>query len=1576
MAEVLGQAVLELTTDQTQLDKGLKGLGSSITGAGAALTGLTAPLDAIGVSAIKMGMDFEDSLNHIVGLVGISREQVNAWKEDIYALGKETAKSPKELAEALYFITSSGVDAADALDVLRVSAQASTAGLGETQIVADAVTSAMNAYGEENLSAAQATSVLVAMVRVGKGEAASFAPVLGQIIPIAAALGVSFEQVGAAMAFFTRYGMPAGEAATSLRQILQSMVKPARQEAEALAEVGLSFQQLQTSLKEKGLLATLQMLNERVGGNTEALAKIFPRVQGLTGLLALLGENAGMAEEVFADLADTTESELSAALTAVTEGPGFKMRQAFVELQIELVKFGDMILPIVAGLIVPAAGKAADAFGALAAAFKALPEPLQKVIVVAAGFVAALGPALMMVGLLITTFAMLGPAAGPAAAAMLGFTTGLLSIAAPAAVVIALAAILGTNMKDLAIVVGVAAAAWVAYRTAVAAMTFVSFLSSVASITAGFGTMNVAMATGQAALMSLKAAAMTLPGALMAITIGFIALDAIAKTFLGHGLIDMFTGSGHAAEVAAEYLKKFGSAADYVSVAMENGATEVDANAAALDHYGRLLDGAIRQAIRMRDEGVDDVRQWEAVSEAINGHKEQILALTPSYEELLALIEKYPPLLDVLGGDLDALKAQWQAVQMDKIKDDWHELAGKINAVGLALTGHKGDVERAAGEWQAFLTDIETAGKAMDNLASVVLAKMGLSLRQLELEKRKNELEALGKAAPSGELEAVNAELDAMSRFTQDVTLRVKILGQRLFDALGPNAAGEIDRITKQIYTMLDTVPPEIAFQVLPLLDVLAATQITRFLDMWAAGVTIPIAFAVAKGNLPSFAINLPGPFGEIVNKLVSGVGQLAMATVPATKGVSDFQGAVSGAGSAAEKAKEVVDILADGTITLAEATANGVPAWAAARFEMEATTAELTTGEKAWRNQVDLLKLLFACIDAGVNPALLGFTVLMAAAKGDVEALNSSLGKMLSDGVISLDEAITANLTPAMQAQVEETNAQTLASKAAAEAANRSQVDLIRLAEAMKGTVVESFHTATVSVKTDMATLMSYLTHGLMAMGEKGEISQAAYQVGVQVVNALSTAMTQGGDALALKVADLEGQLVRAWGAGAIDQAGFEMGSSIVEAVRKGLEGGTQTITTTTQEVVGAVTLGTVQFWAAAKMANEGTLNLVETLKLGLAPAQGAAIQALSDEIEAHEELRDTIFGLMSQMDLFLLLLQDLSPTAAASVRELYNLGIELGDEGLGRKALDFELAMQEVDRSFGETRRGAQQLAYAIGTELLSELQGALQTLLGGPSVETAQLQLRIDTLEYQRAVALAAGATDEQVQAIDAEIEALRNRLAVYDAERRIVQGLATLADKTLPTERELLKQALELTLAIGLQSGEVDRLRTATYLQGISAGYAKDQTQKLGDVSKGAADYVFWSSGRVGEAHEVVIGADYRLAAAFDYATGIIGSITAPAYQSGGLASGFSLVGEQGPELIWAAPNTRVFSHQETEALFSRFRPPAVGGIVITGPMVEFSGPVTVRENADIDRIVDRVNRAFYETTRELERAKGI
>ena len=122
------------------------------------------------------------------------------------------------------------------MDTLTAAAKASAVGLGETRVVADAVTSAVTAYGSENLSAARSTEVLLLAIREGKLEAASLGGVIGRVLPIAKQLGVSFEEVAAFVAAVSRQGLNAEEAITSLRGALNALIGPTDQQIEAAVQ--------------------------------------------------------------------------------------------------------------------------------------------------------------------------------------------------------------------------------------------------------------------------------------------------------------------------------------------------------------------------------------------------------------------------------------------------------------------------------------------------------------------------------------------------------------------------------------------------------------------------------------------------------------------------------------------------------------------------------------------------------------------------------------------------------------------------------------------------------------------------------------------------------------------------------------------------------------------------------------------------------------------------------------------------------------------------------------------------------------------------------------------------------------------------------------------------------------------------------------------------------------------------------------------------------------------------------------------------------------------------------------------
>lgn len=309
-----------------------------------------AAIAGIGTAALKMSSEFETSFAKIQGLVGVSKDQIGELEEAAKTLGPQFGKSAQEAADALFFITSAGLRGSDATTVLEASLKGAAAGLGDTKTIADLATSAVNAYGVNVLDGAKAVDVLTEAVREGKLEPAELAGAMGQVLPISSALGVGFDEVGAAMAAMSRTGTDASTAATQLRQIMSTVAKPTAEAEEQLANMGMSASGLRDLIAEEGLLAGLEALTEGFDGNIEATSAVFGNVRALSGVLDLMGPNVEGTREIFANMTDDVGA-LDDAFAAVEETAGFKMNKAMETAKVSLLGVGDILLPIAARLL-------------------------------------------------------------------------------------------------------------------------------------------------------------------------------------------------------------------------------------------------------------------------------------------------------------------------------------------------------------------------------------------------------------------------------------------------------------------------------------------------------------------------------------------------------------------------------------------------------------------------------------------------------------------------------------------------------------------------------------------------------------------------------------------------------------------------------------------------------------------------------------------------------------------------------------------------------------------------------------------------------------------------------------------------------------------------------------------------------------------------------------------------------------------------------------------------------------------------------------------------------------------------
>lgn len=351
---------------------------------------VTAPLVAMGGAAIKLASDFEASMTQIQTLVGLSAEQVSAFRSQVLALSGETARGPKELADALFVVTSAGIRGAEALEILDASAKASAIGLGETKDIGRALTAVLQAYAGTGLTAAQATDQLVAIVREGNLEASSLAPTLGRVIGIAANMGVSFAEVGANVATFTRLGVSAEQAITGIAGVLRAALKPASEQGkEALAAMGLEATYLRDTIKEKGLAGALVDLMTRFKDNTDALSFIIPEIEAFSSVLGVAGAQAETYLQVEKNIIGAN-GLLAEGFEVVSNTAQFKLNKALTSMKTAGVDLGVSLLPVLDSMT--------SAVQSAAGWFTQLDEKQMNFLINVGKLAVVVGPAILVLG--------------------------------------------------------------------------------------------------------------------------------------------------------------------------------------------------------------------------------------------------------------------------------------------------------------------------------------------------------------------------------------------------------------------------------------------------------------------------------------------------------------------------------------------------------------------------------------------------------------------------------------------------------------------------------------------------------------------------------------------------------------------------------------------------------------------------------------------------------------------------------------------------------------------------------------------------------------------------------------------------------------------------------------------------------------------------------------------------------------------------------------------------------------------------------------------------------------------------
>lgn len=302
-----------------------------------------AAISAVAVVSVREAAQFESSFAKIQGLVGLSKAETDELQAAALALGPAYGTSANEAAEALFFITSAGLRGAEATEVLEAAAIGAAIGLGDMGALANAATAAMNTYGPSVLSGTEAVDALAEAVKLGQFAPEELAGSLGRVIPIAAELGVSFQETTGLIAALTRGGLNASEAVTGVRGAMQAFLKPTKEAADMMAEYGFTSQEVSDSIESEGFLATLVKLRDAFGDNEEDFSRVIGSIEGLSAAFSLTGANIDTNTDIIAQATDGI-GIMGDALDIVSETSEFKFNKAMETTKNSLIAIGTELL--------------------------------------------------------------------------------------------------------------------------------------------------------------------------------------------------------------------------------------------------------------------------------------------------------------------------------------------------------------------------------------------------------------------------------------------------------------------------------------------------------------------------------------------------------------------------------------------------------------------------------------------------------------------------------------------------------------------------------------------------------------------------------------------------------------------------------------------------------------------------------------------------------------------------------------------------------------------------------------------------------------------------------------------------------------------------------------------------------------------------------------------------------------------------------------------------------------------------------------------------------------------------------
>lgn len=396
----------------------------------------TVPLALAGGAIIKFGADFQKSMTNSLAIMDKSADKMRGKMETTARnVAKTTTFSAAQAAEAYFFLASAGLDAAQAMEALPRVAKFAQAGNFDLALATDLLTDAQSALGlsskntaESMMNLTRISDVLVKANTIANASVQQFSESLTNKAGAALRLlGKEVEEGVAVLAVFADQGTKGADAGTKLDIVLRDLQKASISNKKAFEEANIAV------FDQEGEMRNLADIIEDIEKRFEGLSDEQRRAELMTLGFTDKSVNATAALLGTSDAIRAYQEALESA-SGITQEVADKQLESLAA-QFEIVKsrlidvaleFADTLLPIIADSVIPVVESLIEKLASLAKWFTSLPAGVQKFVIGLTAFVAIAGPALIIIGKLISSITLVTTVLKAAKLAMVAFNATLL----------------------------------------------------------------------------------------------------------------------------------------------------------------------------------------------------------------------------------------------------------------------------------------------------------------------------------------------------------------------------------------------------------------------------------------------------------------------------------------------------------------------------------------------------------------------------------------------------------------------------------------------------------------------------------------------------------------------------------------------------------------------------------------------------------------------------------------------------------------------------------------------------------------------------------------------------------------------------------------------------------------------------------------------------------------------------------------------------------------------------------------------------------------------------------------------